>query len=59
MDNVMTKALEKTVAMMVKVNDKLGEMGKMPYGQRKATPAERKIQKELAQQVELQELLHG
>ena len=59
MGNIMTRAKERTVAMMVSANSRLGKMGEMPYGQRKATPAERKAQKEIAAQEELQELLNG
>jgi hypothetical protein len=59
MGNIMTNAKAKTVAMMVSANNRLGKMGEMPYGQRKATPAERKIQKDMAAQEELQELLNG
>lgn len=59
MGNVMTEALLKTSRRMKKVNDRLGEMGKMPYGRREATPAERKLQREIAKEAEMQELLNG
>ena len=59
MGNIMTKAMEKAAALMINANNRLGKMGEMPYGKRKATPAERKLQKVKAEETEMQELLNG
>jgi len=59
MGNITTEAMLKTFNMLKSANNRLGEIGKIPYGQKKATPAERKIQKAAAEEAELQELLNG
>jgi len=59
MGNVLTMATQKTAKMMMNANDRLDKMGEMPYGKRKATPEERKMQKAMAEEAEMQELLNG
>ena len=59
MDNVLTEGMLRAYTILKNTNERLGEMGKMPYGKRKATPAERKEQKAAAEQAELEELLYG
>jgi len=59
MTNITTEAMLKTFNMLKSANNRLGEIGKIPYGKRKATPTERKIQKEAAKEAEMQELLYG
>jgi len=59
MANILTKAMEKMTKLMVDTNTKMGKMGEMPYGQRKATTEERKMQRAIAEEMEIQELLNG
>lgn len=41
-ENPATKIMQKMARMMIAVDQKLATMGEMPYGMRKATPAEQK-----------------
>jgi len=59
MDNVLTEGMIRAYNILKNTNKRLGEMGKMPYGKRKATPAEMKEQRAAAEQAELEELLYG
>jgi len=59
MANVLTEAMLKAHKMLVNVDKRFGEIGSMPYGKRKATPAESREQKARAEEAEIQELLNG
>ena len=58
-NNTITSSMLKMAKMMKDTNDKLEKFGKMPYGMRKATPAEAKAQRTVAQIAEMEELLNG
>ena len=53
--NIMTDTMMKTAKMLVETSDRLKKMGTMPYGKRKATPAEKKLQQAQA----LEEMIYG
>jgi len=60
MGNVLTEAMLRAQKLMVNVDKRFGEIGgAMPYGKRKATPAESREQKARAEEAEMQELLNG
>ena len=45
MNNIMTEAMLKLSKMMIDTDEKLKTLGTLPYGQRLATPMERKAGK--------------
>jgi len=42
MDNLMTTTMNKLTEMLTRTDDKLKSFGTMPYGERKATPEEKR-----------------